>query len=166
MLVFHGSTIEIKQPVVALGRERLDFGKGFYMTDIKPQAELWALRMERIRNTPGIVNIYDLDMDGIKKEYSYYHFERYDLEWLQFIIANRTGSGWADHYDLIEGGVANDRVIDTVEAYMSNMMPLENALTELSKHQPNNQLCITNQTVIDKYLSFIKSYKLEDNNVK
>ena len=56
--------------------------------------------------------------------------------------------------------MANDRVIDTVEAYMANLMPLETALRELSKHRPNNQLCITNQKVIDECLVFVESYKI------
>jgi hypothetical protein len=63
-------------------------------------------------------------------------------------------------YDVIEGGVANDRVIDTIEAYISNMMSLENALRELSKYRPNNQLCITSQAVIDECLKYIESYKI------
>ncbi len=65
-----------------------------------------------------------------------------------------------ERFDVIEGGVANDRVIDTVEAYIANLMPLETALHELSRHQPNNQLCITNQEVIDQYMNFVESYKI------
>ena len=65
-----------------------------------------------------------------------------------------------EQYDVIEGGVANDRVIDTVEAYMSNMMPLDAALRELSRHKPNNQLCITSQKAIDECMSFVESYNI------
>ena len=60
----------------------------------------------------------------------------------------------------MEGGVANDRVIDTVEAYMSNMMQLETALKNLSLHRPNNQLCLRNQQVVDNFLNFIENYQL------
>ena len=56
--------------------------------------------------------------------------------------------------------MANDRVIDTVEAYMSNMMPLETALKNLSLHHPNNQLCLRNQQVVDNFLNFIENYQL------
>ena len=65
-----------------------------------------------------------------------------------------------EHYDVIEGGVANDRVIDTVEAYMANLMPLETALRELSRHQPNNQLCIASQKVIDECMTYVESYNI------
>lgn len=160
MKVFHGSTVVIKQPLVAVGRLRLDFGQGFYVTDIKHQAESWAERMQRIREEAGIVNVYELDMEKIKKDYRYYKFEHYDNAWLQFIVANRMGRMDVEKYDVIEGGVANDRVIDTVEAYMANMMTLETALGELSKHKPNNQLCIAKQNVIDTSLVFVESYSI------
>ena len=161
MRIYHGSTLVISHPSTAAGRQRLDFGQCFYVTDIAKQAELWARRMQRIRGEEvGFVNIYELDMDKVKRKFRYFHFSNYDNEWLQFIVANRMGKKDIQQYDVIEGGVANDRVIDAVEAYMANLMPLENALRELSKHRPNNQLCITNQKVIDECLSFVESYKL------
>ena len=157
MEVFHGSTIVIKQPLVAAGRKRLDFGQGFYVTDIRQQAESWAERMQRIREEVGVVNVYELDYEKIKEHYRYYN---YDNAWLQFIIANRMGQKDVEKYDVIEGGVANDRVIDTVEAYMANMMTLETALRELSRHKPNNQLCITNQKIVDTCMVYIESYNI------
>ena len=160
MRVYHGSTIVIDRPIAAAGRRQLDFGQGFYVTDIKRQADSWAERMQRIREEPGVVNVYELDIDIVKRDFRYYRFEQYDNEWLQFIVANRVGRDDIEHYDVIEGGVANDRVIDTVEAYMANLMPLENALRELSKHRPNNQLCINSQKVIDERLVFVESYKI------
>ena len=160
MKIYHGSTATIEYPIANAGRDRLDFGKGFYMTDIQPQAENWAERKSRIKEMPGIVNIYELDIETVKNNFSYKHFEHYDNEWLQFIVANRTGNPDVEKYDVIEGGVANDRVIDTVEAYIANLMTLETALRELSRHQPNNQICICNQAVIDECLIFVESYRI------
>ena len=160
MRVYHGSTMVIDRPIAAAGRKRLDFGQGFYVTDIKIQADSWAERMQRIREEPGVVNVYELDIEKVKAYYRYYRFMHYDNEWLQFIVANRVGRKDLEHYDVIEGGVANDRVIDTVEAYMANLMPLETALRELSRHQPNNQLCIVSQKVIDECMTFVESYNI------
>lgn len=36
----------------------------------------------------------------------------------------------------------------------TDLMDLNTALGELSKHQPNNQICILNQEIINKYLVF------------
>ena len=160
MIVYHGGIQIIEHPIAAAGRARLDFGRGFYVTDIRSQAELWALRMQRIRVEDGVINVYEFNLEKAKKNFNYHHFEHYDNEWLQFIVANRMGQSDIMQYDLIEGGVADDRVIDTIEAYMANLMPLDVALRELARHQPNNQLCISNQQAIDECLKFVESYKL------
>ena len=49
MRVYHGGTEAIKLPEANKGRLGLDFGQGFYVTDIQSQAESWADRMARIR---------------------------------------------------------------------------------------------------------------------
>ena len=160
MIVYHGGTEKIESPVCKFGRRNLDFGQGFYVTDIRKQAVGWATLVADRRKVAPIINRYYLDRDAILREAHCKVFTAYDKDWLQFIVANRVGRDDIEHYDVIEGGVANDRVIDSVEAYMANLMPLENALHELSKHRPNNQLCITNQIVIDDCLVFVESYKI------
>ncbi len=42
MIVFHGSNKEIATPLVHVGRNNLDFGKGFYVTTLQQQAKRWA----------------------------------------------------------------------------------------------------------------------------
>ena len=39
MLVYHGSTVKVTHPVAAACRPNLDFGRGFYVTTVKEQAE-------------------------------------------------------------------------------------------------------------------------------
>ena len=63
-------------------------------------------------------------------------------------------------YDIIKGGIANDRVIDTIRLYMFGNMEKSTALRRLSEHQPNHQICLLNQEVADKYLKFIESIEL------
>lgn len=38
MELYHGSYCEIKNPNISYSRDSLDFGRGFYLTDIKKQA--------------------------------------------------------------------------------------------------------------------------------
>lgn len=155
LTVYHGSIVQIDSPIAKAGRENLDFGQGFYITDIKEQAKRWAFRIGRqLQETP-ILNIYDIDIECIKKKYRYLKFEKYDKLWLDFIVKSRKGEKPWSKYDIIEGGVANDRVIDTVEAYMNNMMTVEMALGQLSQHQPNNQFCLLSQALIDECLLFV-----------
>lgn len=44
MRLYHGSSAVISNPRIGFSRANLDFGRGFYMTSIRPQAERWAKR--------------------------------------------------------------------------------------------------------------------------
>ena len=158
--VFHGSVVEVKEPLVALSRPNLDFGQGFYVTDIQQQAERWAVRLGTRRLATPVLNVYHLDIEKVQATYRYLKFEAYNKDWLDFIVGNRKGKMLWKGYDLIEGGVANDNVIDTVEDYIRGRMSAEAALVELSKHQPNNQFCILNQEIIDLHLNFVESINM------
>lgn len=63
-------------------------------------------------------------------------------------------------YDIVEGGVANDNVIDTVEDYEQGIITAEQALGQLKYKKVNHQICILDQDIVDKYLSFISSETL------
>lgn len=62
----------------------------------------------------------------------------------------------------MEGGVANDRVIDTVEDYEKGIITAEQALGQLRYKNVNHQICILNQQVIDRYLTFVECITLYD----
>ena len=60
MKVYHGSIEIVKSPDVLHSYRPLDFGKGFYVTTVKEQAEKWAKRKADLYNKPiGIINEYD-----------------------------------------------------------------------------------------------------------
>ena len=101
-----------------------------------------------------MLNRYRLDRNAILKEAKCKVFKSYDEEWLKFIVGNRSGEGLAKEYDYVEGGVANDRVVDTVNLYIAGLIELHSTLKELAKHQPNNQMCILNQDIINHYLEY------------
>ena len=103
---------------------------------------------------PAVLNRYRLNREAILQNARCKIFKAYDKEWLEFIVGNRTGQELAKDYDYVEGGVANDRVVDTINLYIAGLMELSTALRELSKHQPNNQICILSQDLINKYLEY------------
>jgi hypothetical protein len=96
-------------------------------------------------------------IDGVRIK----SFPTYDLEWLDYVVACRQGKDYSDEYDIVEGGVANDNVIDTVEDYEKGIITAEQALGQLKYKKVNHQLCILNQIVIDKYLTFVESTVLD-----
>lgn len=152
--VYHGATETVERPICAFGRKNLDFGLGFYITDIREQAVKWAVLTAEKRKGQPAVNRYLLDKEALRKEARCKIFKAYDAEWLEFIVASHQGLNPSAEYDYIEGGIANDRVIDTVNLYILGLMSSDVALKRLAMHQPNNQICLLNQFLTDKYLKY------------
>ena len=154
LVVFHGGTDVIEKPLCKVGRKNLDFGQGFYVTNMRSQAVSWAQNIALKRGENPVLNVYNLDKEEVLQKFRCKIFTAYDAEWLDFIVANRTGHNVAKNFDYVEGGVANDRIIDTINLYIAGLMDYDKALKRLSEHQPNNQICILNQTIIDNYLTY------------
>ncbi len=157
---YHGATQVVDAPLCRIGRPNLDFGQGFYVTDRKEQAAKWAETVATKRGEKPLLNIYLLDREAMLAEARCKIFTAYDKEWLDFIVGNRQGQDLAKEYDYIEGGVANDRVIDTVKFYIGGIMDEQSALRQLAFHKPNNQICILNQELLDKYLVYDRTISL------
>lgn len=154
--VFHGSTKEIRKPLAAAGRPHLDFGRGFYVTTIREQAVSWACRPFNA-GKPKWVSTYDFDYDAVKSGWKVKIFPAYNEDWPDFVIACRKGSPVWEKYDAVEGGIANDRVFNTIELYTAGLLPKAETLSRLSYEKPNNQICIHSQKIIDRYLRFVSS---------
>lgn len=167
IMVYHGSYCPVEKPVAGYGRADLDFGQGFYVTNLRSQAERWAAIVSGIyAERHPMLNIYELDIEYVYKTYRCIHFTAYNQEWIDFIVHSRRGlAPWHD-YDFVEGGIANDRVVDTVENYIAGMMPAEMALERLSRHQPNNQMCLLSQQLIDECLHYVDCEAIEENGTK
>ena len=73
------------------------------------------------------------------------------------MIDCRRGGEMQKQYDMVEGGVANDNVIDTVEDYENDIITAEQALGQLRYKRINHQICILSQEIIDKFLTFKNS---------
>lgn len=161
--LYHGSSVSVEKPMVEIGRDNLDFGKGFYLTKIQKQAEKWAtvVAERKGRNAIAVVSQYLFDYESLKNShYTIKIFESYDNEWLQFVVDCRSGNYAKYAFDLVEGGVANDNVIDTVEDYEKGIITAEQALGQLRYKKVNHQICICNQRILDDFLQFQKSISL------
>lgn len=155
LTVYHGATCPVPQPLCNAGRPNLDFGQGIYVTDLRDQAISWAQRQSAGRNVKPPLNVYKLDIERIRSSYRCLHFEAYDEAWLNFIANSRKGLEPWKEYDFIEGGVANDRVVDTVNLYLLGLMTADVALERLAQHLPNNQMCLLSQPMVSECLHYI-----------
>ena len=158
--LYHGSYLAVPSPLVGLGRKKLDFGQGFYLTKLFEQAKAWStvIAERKGRNSQAIVSVYQLNYDSLRVDgFRIKIFDSYDLEWLEYVIDCRHGGEMQNLYDIVEGGVANDNVIDTVEDYENHIITAEQALGQLRYKKVNHQICILNQEIIDNYLTFLTS---------
>lgn len=159
MKLYHGSYVSVDPPLAGIGRDNLDFGKGFYTTKLKDQAQKWAglVASRKSPDTIGVVSIYECDESSlVNAGFCYKKFDEYDMEWLDFVVSCRQGKD-DTKYDIVEGGVANDQVIDTVEDYENGRITAEQALDQLRYMKPNNQICFRSQDAINYLLTFIGS---------
>ena len=88
-------------------------------------------------------------------------FPRYDSSWLHFIMANRNGQT-PNSYDIIRGGVANNKVFNTLELFFDGLISEEETLGRLKFEKPNHQLCICRQDLMDRLLAFQSSEEVSD----
>ena len=153
MKLYHGSFIAIENPDLLHSRKNVDFGVGFYTTPLYDQAKKWSLKFKD-KGKQGIISVYDLNE-------SYFHklnilkFDSYSEEWLDFILSCRSGN---DHttYDAVSGGVANDKVFNTVELFFDGLIDKTEAIKRLKFEQPNLQICFRTEAAL-KALSFERS---------
>ncbi len=155
MLVFHGSYVEVIKPDVCHSRDNVDFGKGFYVTPIREQAIKWATRFKR-NNGKGIVSTYDWKREVISKQYKVLEFAEYSEAWLDFVISCRKQMDNSE-YDVVIGGVANDKVFNTIELYFEGLIQKTEAIRRLKYEKPNLQICIRKQEILEEFLVFKES---------
>lgn len=156
MKLYHSSTVSVNRPDTIHSREYLDFGKGFYLTSLYDQAVKYAQRFIR-RNREAWLNAYEFECE--LSEWKVLRFDSYDKEWLQFVANCRAGKDDTD-YDIVIGGIANDRVIQTLDRYFEGEISEVETLGLLKYERPNIQYCIRSQQMLDSCLKHIESTKL------
>ena len=156
MILYHGSFVVVDKPDLTHSRPNVDFGKGFYTTPIYEQAEKWCGRFKR-RGKDGIIASYEFD-ETTYEALKVLKFDAYSEEWLDFILNCRRGQDNMD-YDLVIGGVANDKVFNTVELYFDGLIDKKEAINRLRYEKPNLQIAFRTEKAL-ACLKFEGSVKL------
>ena len=131
MILYHGSKEIVEFPEIRKAVYNKDFYFGFYCTRMQEQAERWATRYGR----KGYVNCYEYIPD---KKLKYLIFEEMTEEWLDFIIACRSGK---DHeYDIVIGAMADDQIYNFVSDYMDGTITREQFWVLAKFKYPTHQI--------------------------
>lgn len=136
MILYHGSNVEVKNVNLKICKPYRDFGKGFYLTDIRLQAENMAKRTTRIKGGSPVLNVFEIDDDFLDnpklrvKDFSTIPTE----EWASFVMNNRNRDfediksalcNQDNKYDVVHGPVANDAMATLFQQLEQGFIDLE-----------------------------------------
>ncbi|HPR60496.1 MAG TPA: DUF3990 domain-containing protein [Prolixibacteraceae bacterium] len=139
-ILYHGSTEIIQSPKILEIQRLLDFGKGFYTTKNKEQAERWAqLKQKREgKNTKAYVTVYIFNETELR-QLKIKEFTLADEEWLDFVVKNRN-EDYNHGYELVSGPVANDTLYQTLNLYETGILTKPETIARLKVHPLYNQI--------------------------
>lgn len=148
MEIYHGSTVIVKQPEIRIEKYNKDFYFGFYCTLMEQQAIRWATRFGE-----GIVNVYEYEQDDSLKILK---FEKMTEEWLDFIIACRSGT--PHEWDIVEGPMADDTIYNYIQEL--GWQNHKEAFWALVKFRyPTHQICFNTEKALET-ISFKEARKV------
>jgi hypothetical protein len=142
MQVFHGSYTKIDTVDLSKCAPNKDFGQGFYVTKFRHHAESWAKVIGKKHKTEGAITEF-LFYDSPFTEHlcKVKHFDQYNEEWLDFVVANRNPMMPMHDFDIVEGPVANDKVQNRINDFLRGYINKSDFLNELKYHEETHQIC-------------------------
>ncbi len=141
MIIYHGSDVVVKKPILIEARRTLDFGAGFYTTTNKKQAVSFAHKvMMRNDSRTKVVSIYDVDFDKMEQKWDVLKFDTPNANWLDFVFLNRQGIYKDKQYDVVIGAVADDAIYRVFSLYEAGLLSKEETLKRLKIHKLYDQL--------------------------
>lgn len=150
MKLFHGSNVRIDSISLAMCRPYKDFGRGFYLTDIKEQAERMAVRVARIYGGTPVVNSYEIeddfrDIPDLRiKDFG----EQTTEEWAKFVMNNRSRAftdeksdlcNKDNKYDIVIGPVADDNMALLFRQYENEIIDFDTLLKGMIYKKTSSQ---------------------------
>lgn len=121
--LYHASNLKVECPDLNHSKRAMDFGRGFYLTP--------NMAMARKYRKSSCLNVYTFKSEENLK---IKHFNKYDDEWLDFILANRNNLN-VDSYDIVVGFIADDTVFEAIRSYTHNLITRKR-LFELLEFKP------------------------------
>ena len=149
MLLYHGSNVIVRKPIMLRSDRKLDFGSGFYVTSSFDQAKRWAdLTAKRRGKGAGCVTVYEFD-EIAARNLCILEFENPSVQWLRFVSANRKGTSEPDQYDIVIGPVANDRTMPVISLYFAGIYDEDEAIKRLLPQKLKDQYAFKTQEALN-----------------
>lgn len=161
--LLHGSDHIIEAPDIHMGNPHNDYGRGFYCTREEDMACEWACK----KNTDGMVNIYDIDMDDLNV-LDLMDGHHTILDWIALLLQFRTFKIDSEiavdardyivkhysvdltSYDIVVGYRADDSYFQYAESFISNTLPLRSLNKALRLGKLGEQTVVISQKGFDR----------------
>ena len=165
MILYHGTNCSIGKIDLNKCRPYKDFGKDFYLTTIKEQAEKMARRVSRIYGESPIVNAFIYDIDADNSDINIKSFPTSTEEWARFVINNRNGMNSEEDnnsdnkYDIVIGPVANDDLALLFRQFSNGMIEIDTLIREMKYKKLTDQYSFHTERAL-KYLTKESEYNV------
>lgn len=139
--LFHGTTYDLSEIDVAMGKGYKDFGKGFYATSVKSHAESIARRNKRILEAREVMirqrnpkyrtktfqaYRYNLEFDDScidnPENLKIKVFKEANREWVRFVLMNRDSDSTMHDYDIVIGPTADENTVTVINSYKEELI--------------------------------------------
>lgn len=152
MRLYHGSNMMIENIDLSKCKPYKDFGRGFYLTEIKEQAEKMAGRTAAIYGGEPTVTEFEFD-EAALHTLSVKTFENPDKEWALFVLANRSRNcRQPTHcFDIVIGPVADDTIATLFRNFNDGIIDLPTLVNGLKNKKVSSQYLFHSAKAI-KYL--------------
>ena len=153
MKLYHGTNVDFDMIDLTKSNKYKDFGQGFYLTDIRSQAEELAAKKSRLFGGYPVIQEYEFDESLLSvAELKVLKFDKPSTEWAEFIFKNRSRDNNFTHdYDIVIGPIANDGVAYLLGRYEEGTLTIEELSEKLDYKKLNSQYFFgTNKSL--KYL--------------
>lgn len=152
MILYHGSNVVIENIDLAKCRPYKDFGKGFYLTDIRRQAERMAARTVKMFRGEPTLSSFEFELESaIKQGLKIKIFNSPDEEWARFVMANRdiNVTQPSHDYDIVIGPVADDTIARLLRMFMENFISEQQLVKELTFSEVTSQYFFHTEAAIN-----------------
>lgn len=134
MKLYHGSTVTIDRIDLSKSRPNKDFGRGFYLSADRQQAQRMGEFKALTEGGNAVMNTFLFDEQAMTSgELKVLTFDGYSRDWADFIFLNRNNKSkeQAHDYDIVYGPIANDRVGVQIGKYEAGDISLNQFLENL-----------------------------------
>lgn len=135
MILYHGSNMAIESIDLSKSKRYKDFGRAFYLSAEKEQAQKMAAVKTVQFGGEAVVTAFEFDEDACR-ELSIMDYPHYSREWAEFVYNNRDERQDFHHlYDIVHGPIANDYIGLQIRDYRRHRLTFEQFLENILFHQ-------------------------------